>query len=414
MSLNVLLINKFFYKKGGAETSFFSCVKLLEKKGHGVIPFSMTHPDNLPSEHAKYFVENIDYFAPKPLLYKAKISGKMLYSLEAGRKLRDLLKNTGKKIDIAHLHNIYHQISPSILNVLKKFNIPVIMTLHDYKLICGNYTLLNNGKICESCKGGKYYRILQKRCKGSLINNVLITLEMYLHHKIFHLYDKVDLFISPSRFLINKFREMGFKGRMVYLPNFIDTSSYLPNYDHEGKNIVCFGRISREKGIHTLIEAVKDMNVQVKIIGDGPEKIKLEEKVKKENINNVEFLGYKRNEELKNEIRKSMFVVVPSQWYENNPYSIIETFALGKPVIGARIGGIPELVKDHITGFTFEAGDIKDLKDKINLLLNNKNLIQVMGRNARKFVEAELNPEKYYNYLLEYYKNAKMVCKKNL
>ncbi|MBI5207883.1 MAG: glycosyltransferase, partial [Candidatus Firestonebacteria bacterium] len=331
MGLNVLLINKFFYKKGGSETALFDSAELLKKKGNKTAFFSMKHPDNFASEYSKYFVDNIDFFITQSIWSKIKIVNKILFSFEAKTKLKKLLKT--EKIDIAHLHNIAHQISPSILHVLKKNNIPVVMTLHDYKLVCGSYSMLSQGEICENCKGGRYYQILNKKCKGSFVNNSIIILEMYLHHRLLNIYNNVDLFVSPSIFLIDKIKEMGFKGKFVYLPNFIEPSKYSPNYSWEQERIIYFGRLSKEKGIDTLISAVKNIEVYLDIIGDGPEKTNLEEKVKLQNIENVRFLGYKKGKELQDEIRNSMFVVIPSQWYENNPYSIIEAFALGKPVI---------------------------------------------------------------------------------
>ncbi len=400
--MNILLVNKFFYIKGGAETCFFNTADILKKNGHKVLFFSMNHPSNFKSEYNQYFIDNIDYFIPQSLGTKVKNSTKLLYSFEASKRLTNLLKN--EKVDIAHLHNIYHQISPSILTVLKKFNIPTVLTLHDYKLVCASSQMLNKAQVCEKCKNGNYAQILKEQCKGGFINSFLLTMEMLLHHKILNIYNKIDFFISPSKFLASKMKEMGFKKEIEHVPNCIDTTLYTPDYNFQENSIVYFGRISIEKGINTLIEAVKDINVNLKIIGDGYEKIKLEEKIRKEKINNVFFLGYRKGQELQDEIKKSMFVVLPSEWYENNPYSIIEAFALGKPAIGSNIGGIPELIIDDLTGYTFTPGDSNSLKEKINILLNKKSLISRMGKNAREFVEKELNTEKYYLRLIEYYK----------
>ena len=232
------------------------------------------------------------------------------------------------------------------------------------------------------------------------------TVEMYLHHRILHIYDKIDLYLSPSQFMKDLVREMGFMGEVRYLPNFIHADRYLPSYGWEEGSIVYFGRLSYEKGLETLIDAVKELSVEVKIIGEGPLSDLLISKVKNEGIQNVHFLGYKIGEDLNQEIRKSMFAILPSECYENYPRSAMEAFALGKPVIGTRIGGIPELVTDGETGLSFEPGNVVDLREKILSLLENKNKIIEMGKRARAFVEERLNPEKHYHDLMDIYTEA--------
>jgi len=231
--------------------------------------------------------------------------------------------------------------------------------------------------------------------------------EMYLHHRMLHIYDKIDLYISPSRFLKSKVEEMGLKGEVAYLPNCVEVKGIEPAFEWKEQSIVYVGRLSHEKGVETLIDAVKDNgDIHLKIIGDGPLKGYLEKKVASEHITNVAFLGYRTGESLHDEIRNSMFLVIPSEWYENNPLTVIEAFALGKPVVGARIGGIPEMVRDWETGLTFVSGDVNDLEGKIELMLNNSDRIAEMGKNARAYVEKELNAEVYYERLMEIYQMA--------
>jgi len=228
--------------------------------------------------------------------------------------------------------------------------------------------------------------------------------EMYLHHRVLHIYDKIDLYISPSHFLKDKVQEMGLKGEVTYLSNCVDIEGFKPAFEPRESSMVYVGRLSHEKGVETLIDAAKGiLDVRLKIIGDGPLKGYLEEKVSNGNVDNVEFLGYKTGSDLHDEIRNSMFLVIPSEWYENNPRTVIEAFALGKPVLGARIGGIPELVRDWETGLTYTSGDVADLKEKITLMLENKEKIPEMGKNARSLVEQELNAEVYYERLMEIY-----------
>lgn len=401
--MKILLVNKFFYLKGGSEYVFFEEGKLLESRGHKVVFFSMQNPKNLPSEHKGYFTSNVDYEKGK-LKDKIDAALKLLYSFEAKRKIEQLIKQ--ERPDIAHLHNIYHQISPSILHSLKKYRIPIVMTLHDYKMVCASYLLFADGRPCEACMGERYYNCFLKACvKDSRAKSFLNTIEMYLHHKMLRIYGLVDVFISPSKFVKHKLERMAFKRKIIHLPNFIKCDEIInPQFSAGEKSIVYFGRLSPEKGLFTLLKAVKGLDVVLKIIGVGPAEESLRLKAKNEKLTNINFLGYMIGEELKDEIAKSMFAVLPSECYENNPRSVIEAFALGKPVVGARIGGIPELVKDKVTGSTFKAGDVKDLREKIEQLINSPDKITEMGKNARAFVEQELNPEKHYQRLMEIYR----------
>jgi glycosyltransferase involved in cell wall biosynthesis len=199
---------------------------------------------------------------------------------------------------------------------------------------------------------------------------------------------------------------MGFKGNIMHLPNLIEVEGFQPSYDLDDESIVYVGRLSPEKGLDTLLDAVRGMDVHLKIVGDGPVREELEAKAERDGLGNVEFLGYKKGAELHKELRDSMAAVLPSEWYENNPLAIIEAFAMGKPVIGARIGGIPELVRDWETGLTFEPGNVDDLKEKISLAIENKEKLPAMGERARRFVERELNPEVHYEKLMKVYKAA--------
>ncbi|MBI5739893.1 MAG: glycosyltransferase family 4 protein [Nitrospirae bacterium] len=419
--MTVLHINKFHYMRAGAETAYFRTAVLLEKAGHKSAFFSMHHHKNLNYGDIKYF---LPFFLPNVelaksnynLLEQLRISGRILYSFKARDLLSRMLQEY-KAIDIAHLHNIYHHISPSILPALRKRNIPVVMTLHDYKMVCTSYSMWANGTRCEDCAGGKYFMALKKRCvKNSISKTLLSTLEMYLHQKFLDIYDNVDIFISPSLFLRDKFREMGFRKEIVYLPNFIDIENrndFSPVTDEEREQqeraVVYFGRLSEEKGLWTLIKAAElssgtgNNKIIFKIIGDGPLRKRLEEAVKEKGIDNVIFLGFMNHDRMWGEIKRSRAVVIPSEWYENNPLSVIESFALGMPVIGARIGGIPELIENGRTGLLFESGDAEDLAQKLRYIIDSPARLSEMGRNARLYAERELNSQRHYDKLLQIY-----------
>jgi len=401
--MKILLINKFLYYKGGDAVCAIETGNLLRMHGHEVVFWGMDHPDNPKYPDKDLFVDNLDLNIAGGVKVQLDIAVKLLYSFEAKRKVEALIKRAGKP-DVVHLHNFAHQISPSILHVFKKYDIPVVMTMHDYKLVCALYTFLSDGKVCEKCKGRKYINCFKQGCvRGSKAKSLLNTIEMYLHHKILKLYDLVDVYISPSVFLKNKVAEMGFENKVVHIPNFVKTDIFRPSYDWQEKSICYVGRLSHEKGILTLVEAVKGLDVTLKIIGDGPALGEVEEKIKKENISNVKLLGYMNSDQLKEETINSMFNVIPSEWYENNPRSVIEAFALGKPAVGACIGGIPELIKDNKTGLTFEPGNVEDLREKINNMVNDPEKVVEMGKKARRFVVQELNAGKHYEGLMGIY-----------
>lgn len=379
--------------------------RLLKEHGHQVAFFAMHHPLNLPSEYSPYFVSQVDYCGRLNLFSKVKAAGRVLYSLEARKKIRALIAR--EKPDLVHLHNIYHQLSPSIIDEIARHRLPLVMTLHDYKLVCPAILCLRNGKLCGLCARGRYYHCLVHRCThGSRAWSLLNTLEMYLHHRILHLYDKVHIFIAPSLYLKGKLEEMGFPGKIVWLPNFVRVSEFQPAFGSEDHSLVYFGRLSPEKGVATLIRAVAGLPVPLKIIGEGPQRPELEHLVHSLGLENVHFLGYLQGEALHREIRQALLVVVPSEWPENNPRTVLESYALGKPVLGARIGGIPELVREGETGFTFEAGNVAELREKFLSLLNNQKIAFDMGQKARAIVESKDNPETHYLKLFYIYQKA--------
>ncbi len=418
-SLCVLHINKLHHMLGGSEVVYFRTAEILQKHGHRSTFFSMKHPENLPAETEKYFAPFIDLDTEKSILNYLKASLNVFYSFKSRRYLSDLLDNY--RVDIAHIHNIHRQMSPSILNELKKRRIPVVMTLHEYKMVCPSFNLLFHEKPCEACADGRYFNAIRLRCiKDSLFRSVLACTEMYLHHKILDIYKNVDVFISPSRFLIEKQREMGFRREMFHLPNCINAHEFerfrLREKDYkngEALTIVYFGRLYYGKGLYTLLDAIKRLSnrykkkeVIVKIIGDGPIRMDLERRVKVEGIKNIKFYGFLKGERLFQEIKGAFTVVLPSECYENNPLQVIESFAMGIPVVGARIAGIPELVKNYETGLTHESGNPEDLCSKIEYMINNPDRAMEMGNKARIFVETELNTKKYYEGLIKIYEKA--------
>lgn len=404
--MNVLLVNKFLYPRGGDAICTLATGRLLQRKGHQVSFWGMDHPDNLEFPLKEHFVRFVDYNQPGGWKKQLRMALSLLYSIEAKNKIKFIIQK--EKPDVIHLNNFAHQISPSILHAIRRYRLPVVATLHDSKLVCASYLLRCKDDICEACAGGKYYYCLIKKCvKASLIKSLLSTSEMYLHHKLLHLYGLVDTYISPSLFLKNKIEEMGFRGNIVHLPNFIHINDYRPCYNSKERSIVYFGRISEEKGLRTLLRAVaEDSGYKVKIIGDGPLKSELEQMARQQKLSHIQFLGYLTGKDLAREVTSARLIIVPSECHENHPLAIIEAFAMGKPVIGSQLGGIPELVVEGQTGLTFRAKDAGELRTKINTLLNRPDLAGEMGRKARCLVEDRFNAERYYDGLMKIYRAA--------
>lgn len=399
--MNILSVNKFYWRKGGSEAVFFGEKELLESRNHKVVPFSMQNQGNCKSEYSEYFVKEANYDA-SGILEKLNSAATVIYSLEAKRKISELLKVFVP--DIAHFHIFQHQISPSVFGPLRKLNVPLVLTLHDLKPICPNYKMYTQGHVCEECKGRKFYNCFSNKCtKGSMLKSLVSTVEMYLHYMLGY-YQNVDRYIAVSKFYQQKMIEFGFPEHQVsYLPNYIDTSTY-PISTRDDGYVLSFGRLSEEKGIETLIEgAALCPDIPVVIAGTGPEEKALKELAAIRNVKNVSFVGFKTGAALQELIANSSFAVITSRWYENCPMSVLESLAFGKPVIGANIGGIPELIEDGIDGIIYQTGDHEDLAKKMQTLWQMGSQRAEMGRAGRGKVEQKFNPDIHYDQLIKIY-----------
>ena len=402
--MKILFTNKYFYLKGGSETVFFQERKFLLNNGHKVIDFSMEHPDNLSSEYYDYFAPSVDYSSA----YKTRKSMSFFENLRMAinfvhnrkvvQRLTALIQK--EKPDIAHLHNIYHQLTPAIIPVLKNAGARVVLTLHDYKLICPTYLMFNDGAICNKCEGKYFGQATINRCQeGSYFKSFLLSIEGYWH-KWMRSYDKVDLFLCPSQFLgdmVSKYRID--RKRIRVLHNGIDVKIYNCS-EPDDEYVIYFGRISKEKGVETLLKAHQSLSntLPLKIVGTGH----LMPELRKRYLG-AEFAGYKTGEELKELIRRASFVVVPSEWYENCSMSVLESMAYGKPIIASRVGGMPEQIEDNKTGLLFEMGNVQELSEKMMLFTKDKELKQKMGKAARKKLEREYSLKTHCSKLMKIY-----------
>ena len=403
--MKILMVNKFYYIKGGSETYYFELKRLLESKGHTVIDFSMQDEKNFVSPYSNYFVENVDYNNKEGIFSRIKAAADIIYSFESKRKFERLVNEV--KPDCIHLHIFQHQISPSILDVIKKYHIPTIYTAHDLKMLCLNYKMMHHGKLCEQCRGGKYfYCVLNKCVKDSYLKSCVNVVEGYVH-RWRHSYDAINVIITPSLFYKNIFEKFGINcNRVIHIPNFIDFNKHEIEFSEDRENYyLYYGRLSKEKGIMTLIKAVENLNVQLKIAGTGPLEEDVRQYVADKKISNIMFLGFKTGKDLSNIVGNAKAIILPSEWYENGPYSAIEALQLGRPIIGADIGGIPELIDNN--GYLFKPGNIDSLKDAILKLekLDNEQY-GVFKDNSLNLFERNYTKEKHYRLLKEAYRRA--------
>lgn len=401
--MKILMVNKFHYLKGGSEKYYFELANLLKEKGHQVAFFSMQDEKNVKTGEKEYFVEKIDLNTGSKL--KAL---DIIYSKKNKEKMLEALKEF--KPDIVHVNNFQRQLSESIIQAANENKIPVVYTAHDVQAICPAITMLDSNKeICELCKKGKYFNCAKKKCiKDSSLKSILGAIEGK-YYRIKGVYNtKIKYIITPSEFYKQKLIEDGIKENKIQaIHNFIDIDQYNFQVEDEGYALY-LGRLSKEKGILNLIEAFCNLkNEKLYIAGDGPEREKIEKIIEDKHLeNNIKLLGYLNQDKVKEYLRKARFIVVPSIWYENCPYSILETQAIGKPVVGANIAGIPELVKNKVNGLTYKYDSVKELEEKMKILFKDKLLAEKYGKKAKEIAIKEYDKEIYYNKIIEIYKKA--------
>lgn len=399
---NLLSINNYYYRRGGSDVFFLAQNLLFEQLGWQVAPFAMHHPNNLATKWDRYFVEEIEFGHEYSVLEKISMASKVVYSFEAKRKLRMLMEVF--QPDVAHLHCIYHHISPSIFSVLREQGIPIVMTAHDLKIACPAYKMLNDTGICERCRDGSVLNVVKHKCvRNSFSASIVVATESLLHKTLNTYKNHLGKVIVPSRFYMKKFMEWGWpEEKFSYIPNYIDAGEFEPDYA-AGDYFLYFGRLAPEKGVETLMRAAAIAGIKLRIAGTGPIENTLH--ALRDTLQaDIEFLGFRSGAALHDLIRRARAVVLPSEWYENAPLSILESYALGKPVIGARIGGIPELLIEDETGWSFTSGDIPDLGKVLARIASMPDaMLSAKGRNARELVERQFTRLRYASALLSLY-----------
>lgn len=390
--MKVLLVNKFHYKKGGSETYYFTVAEALRRKGHEVIFFAMQDEKNIPCEQAEYFVSNASVGGG--IKSKLNMVLHIAYSKEAYSKMKRLL--AAEKPDLVILNLVHKQITLSIIDAIKEYDskLPVFWTMHDLIAACPSYTMLDgSGNICEKCMQGSYKPCVENRCiKGSRLMSMLSKYEAdYIRKRKW--YDQVDLFICPSEFYRKMLTEAKFtKSPIITMRNPLPLDTEY-GCGESGDYVLYFGRLSYEKGVKTLIDAAVKIGCRLVILGTGPVETELKEYAK--DAKNVEYKGFQTGDALKAYVRNSRCVVLPSEWYENGPYSAMEAMAVGRPLIVSGNGGLPELVDEGENGYIY-AGGSEELAACIQKMLAlDETAYEAMSRASMEKAKKLFDAEKY-------------------
>lgn len=398
--MRILFCNKYNHRFSGTEVYLFELMDLLRSHGHEVALFSMADPRGEPTSHDRYFVPFVDFKAKSAPWKKARLAGRAIYSQTARQRLRALIHEF--RPDIAHIRNIYHHLSPSILWELKAHRVPVVYHLNDFKLLCPSYNLVSRGEPCEACKGGAFWHALRRTCYPGLGARFTLMTEAYVHRWAGTYQKCVDLFLAPSQFVRDKFVEHGWSNdKFEVLPHFQETHEI--SAASKG-SLLYFGRLSAEKGVEDLLRAMQKLpDIKLKIAGDGPLREGLHDFTGSLGLSNVEFVGQVRREQRDNLISQSLFTVLPSHAYETLGKTILESYAEGRPVIGSDSGSRRELIHEGETGLLYRTGDIEQLAQVIRFLAARPELAQKMGRAGWELVRQNHTPEGHYQRLLAVY-----------
>ena len=381
--MKILMVNKFLYPNGGSETYIFKLGDYLKTHGHEVQYFGMEHEGRVVGNNVEAYTSNMDFHGGsklEKLLYPIKT----IYSSEARKKIRLVLEDF--KPDVCHLNNFNYQLTPSIILEIRKWEkesghkCKIIYTAHDYQLVCPNHMCNNpnTGANCEKCLGGHFLNCVKGKCIHGSTAKSAVGFAEAMFWKLAGTYKEIDKIICCSEFMKTKLdTNPVLAAKTVAIHNFVEP---VEKKETEKKDYVLyFGRFSAEKGIETLVSAAKELpEINFIFAGSGP----LENII--EGVPNIKNVGFKRGEELENLIREANFTVYPSEWYENCPFSVMESQMYGTPVLGANIGGIPELIKVGETGELFESGNKEQLKEKIAKLWNNKEVLEKYSENCKK------------------------------
>lgn len=417
--MRVLHVNKFMYRRGGAESYMLDVAALQRAAGHDVQVWGMQHPNDPPDlPLADTFAPYVELEpAPPGALAKARAGARMIWSPASARGLGEALDRF--RPDVVHAHNIYHQLSPSILRACRIRGVPVVMTLHDYKLACPSYQLLDHGNLCDACVMSGPWQAAVRRCKdGSASASALLAVESTLH-RVTRAYDSVGVFISPSEFLAGVLSRAGLhEGRVRVVNHFVETDvdgtgatsvSDWVGARTAAPSIVFAGRLSREKGIDVLLEAMHEIpeTVTLHVAGSGPEEKWVRELTARFAPGRVVLHGRVSKGEVQRLVGSAVASIVPSRWHENQPMTILEAFGLSTPVVSTNLGGMPELVRDGQEGRVVPAEDPSALARAVTDLIQHPRDTAAQGLRARRRAETDFSVGRHLGALGEVYETAR-------
>ena len=403
--MKVLMANTFHYRRGGDATSAFATTRLLEQSGHTVIPIAMRHPQNEPSVWERWFLPGIDYRQSRVGLSMAHRIPQMIWNKQAYRTTSQLIQTT--RPDLLHAHHVHRHLTPSVIEAAHRAGLPVVWTVHDYELICPQGHLFSKGETCEKCRGHRYHHAVVRQCKWEKpIPSLLASLEKAIH-RLRGVWSLVDRFLCPSMFLAEKLISFGVpESRVFHLPNCMEVPQALPkpgNFHTSGWCVA--GRLSREKGIDIAIEAARLLpDHKLTICGDGPEEQSLRQLAR--DCQNVQFTGHLPASKLRRVLERSSLVAVPSRWFENQPYAVLEAQMMGRPVVASDIGGIPELIQHNQDGMLIPPANPRALAQAVQFVLENPEKAVSMGLSSQERIVRERTMGQHRDALLDHYQAA--------
>jgi len=400
--MRILFCNKYNYPFSGTEAYLFEAMELMRSKGHEVALFSMADPRGQPTPYDRHFMPQVDFKQRSGWFHKLELAAHAVYSREARRRIRAMIAEF--RPDVAHVRNIYHHLSPSILWELKKQKVPVVYHLNDFKVLCPSYNLVLRGNACEACKGGEFWHALKEKCYPGWGARVTLVAEGYVHKWLGTYRKCVDCFLAPSQFVRDKFVEHGWAAaKFEVLPHFQRVQE-LVRLSAENSPLLYFGRLSAEKGVDDLLHAMQRLpNLRLVVAGDGPERGMLQQLASELNLANVEFAGHLHGTELQHAISNSRFTVLPSHAYETLGKTILESYAEARAVVATDLGSRRELVHPGKTGLLYKTGDIEQLVAAIEFLSSRPEIADEMGRAGREQVRQNHTREAHYEALIGLY-----------
>lgn len=408
--MKIILVNYRYFISGGPERYYFNIKEILEKNGHEVIPFSIKSSRNLKNDYEKYFLDIVDdeiYFAhtKKTPLVIMKEFARMFYSFEAKKKMRRLIKDF--KPDIIYIMQMHNKMSPSLVDAAKAEGIPVVHRISDFQYMCPNALFYNDVKgVCEECLIGNRMSCVKYKCVLNSIAFSSIKMLAKWFHDIIGVKNKIDSFVVPSSFTLRKLNQYGIpKDKLNHIPTFFNMKEIDPQVEYK-PFILFIGRLEKQKGLLTLVQTIAGTSINLKIIGFSNNGYDMELKTfLKDKEHNIEFLGKMNFEQIVPYLKSCICTVVPSEWYDNFPNVILESFAYKKAVVATNFGSLPELVQDRITGLTFKYGDINDFRSKIEYMLENPNEAKRMGENGYKNIISKYSPNTHYKLLINLFES---------